>query len=867
MSSVPDQRVSADEPDGVGKDAIEVGTSHDQHRESNAVDTEATSHANAGPEPALAVSEPRSGQPERVEQAVYSVDGVQIVEPEHEPYMRSAGDLLRVGVALGVFLVTLLAAAVFHTLVSGAAEDVVHLTGLVPAPVATALDAFGKLVGYLGPLPVLATLVVVRRLRVAIMVVAAGTLAGGAMWAISHALSFRVVLPADLGALPTITYPGSSFLASASAIVTVLGPWLPRILRRVSIVTVALVAITRISTAQYVPYEVAVAVMLGWLVGAIVLAVLGSPNQRPRGVHVVDALQRAGISLTRLEMLGRGIRGSTVYRAVSDDGTQTFVKVFSADQREADLLLQGFRWLRLRDASDERPFTSLRRSVEHEALLALKAADDGVPTARLIAVAEVEPDGMLLAFDFVEGTPLAGATPERLTDDMLRDVWRIAAALRSNHVAHRDLNLAHIIADGDAGPVVVDFSFGELAALPAHLRTDVAELLCSMAVEVGASRAVATALDVLGPDVLGDACGRVQPLALSNETRRALAAHDGLLEELQAEVQQAAGLEQVHYEELARIKPRTVLMVVVFTIVIYVMAPRVTEVQDMGGALSRASWGWIPPMAGFMFMTWVGATMGMIGSVPDRLPFWPMFKAQVAASFVDTLAPASVGGMALNTRFVQKRGVDPGVAVAGVGLNAVAGFIIHIVLLGGFILWAGSSGGDATSQASQRLSAPSGTTVLLVVGVLVALVALLLAIPWTRRLARDRVVPLVRDAVRGLGELARKPRKIAALFGGSVVVTFGFYGSLVCAVEAFGGGVTPAQIGVVYLVAFAVAILFPTPGGLGALEGALIAGFQRLGMSADAAVGSVLVFRTGTFFLPVVPGWVSFQLLQRSGDI
>ena len=57
-----------------------------------------------------------------------------------------------------------------------------------------------------------------------------------------------------------------------------------------------------------------------------------------------------------------------------------FVKVFSADQREADLLWQFYRWLRLRDAADERPFSSLRRTVEHEAFISLKARDGGVRT-------------------------------------------------------------------------------------------------------------------------------------------------------------------------------------------------------------------------------------------------------------------------------------------------------------------------------------------------------------------------------------------------------------------------------------------------------------------------------------------------------
>jgi len=140
-------------------------------------------------------------------------------------------------------------------------------------------------------------------------------------------------------------------------------------------------------------------------------------------------------------------------------------------------------------------------------------------------------------------------------------------------------------------------------------------------------------------------------------------------------------------------------------------------------------------------------------------------------------------------------------------------------------------------------------------------------VPTTRKLARTRLVPLLRDAGRGLVDLARRPRKLLALFGGSALITLGFWAALLCAVEAFGGGLTAAQIGVAYLVASTVTIVAPTPGALGALEAALIAAFQRMGMSPDVAVGSVFLFRAGTFWIPVLPGWVMFEWMKRHGDL
>ena len=77
----------------------------------------------------------------------------------------------------------------------------------------------------------------------------------------------------------------------------------------------------------------------------------------------------------------------------------------------------------------------------------------------------------------------------------------------------------------------------------------------------------------------------------------------------------------------------------------------------------------------------------------------------MASSFVNRVTPANVGGMALNVRFMQKAGVAPAEAVTGVGLNAAAGAVVHLVLLFVFLAWAGQ-GGAGTRQCARWHSLP-----------------------------------------------------------------------------------------------------------------------------------------------------------------
>jgi undecaprenyl-diphosphatase len=102
------------------------------------------------------------------------------------------------------------------------------------------------------------------------------------------------------------------------------------------------------------------------------------------------------------------------------------------------------------------------------------------------------------------------------------------------------------------------------------------------------------------------------------------------------------------------------------------------------------------------------------------------------------------------------------------------------------------------------------------------------------------------------------------LIGGSALVTFSYLTTLYFSVEAFGGGLPFATVGAVFLVGSAVASAAPTPGGLGAVEAALIAGLVSAGLDNTIAVPAVFMYRLFTFWVPILPGWLSFQWLQRN---
>ena len=59
--------------------------------------------------------------------------------------------------------------------------------------------------------------------------------------------------------------------------------------------------------------------------------------------------------------------------------------------------------------------------------------------------------------------------------------------------------------------------------------------------------------------------------------------------------------------------------------------------------------------------------------------------------------------------------------------------------------------------------------------------------------------------------------------------------------------------------------LLPTPGGIGGVEAALIAGLTAAGMSMPVATAATVLSRLVAVWLPAIPGWWAAVRLRKAG--
>ncbi|MFE4688634.1 lysylphosphatidylglycerol synthase domain-containing protein [Streptomyces sp. NPDC056749] len=727
-----------------------------------------------------------------------------------------------------------------------------------------------------------------------------------------------------------LTDPVHGYLAPVIAYMTAVGMARRPRWRVVLWVVLLLDAFAMLVGGYTTPFSIVLTVLIGWTVAYGTLYAVGSPNVRPTGQHLMAGLRHVGFrpvaamraeeTPDNIDQIDRGRR----YLVTLEDGPPLDVTVVDREQQAQGFFYRVWRRLTLRSITQRRSIQSLRQALEQEALLAYAAIAAGANAPKLIATSELGPDAVMLVYEHIGGRSLDALEDEEITDELVRGAWRQVRALQSRRIAHRRLTGDAILVDRSGTVFVTDLRGGEIAAGDLILRMDVAQLLTTTGLRVGAERAVAGALAVLGPDAVADCLPLLQPIALSRSTRatlrrlareRSQREREAVLEASQAAKQAKAeehdvsaandrkavrksqrtekqaekramddALEEAREEDmlaqirrqvllirpqapvepvrLERIKPRTLFSFIAGSIAAYFLISQVTE-ADFGTVVEQAEWGWVAAALGFSALSYVAAAMSLLGFVPERVPFGKTVLAQVAGSFVKIVAPAAVGGVALNTRFLQRAGVRPGLAVASVGASQLFGLGAHILLLALFGYLTG------TEKTPDSLT-PSRTVIagLLTVAVLVLVVT---AIPFLRKFVVTRVRSLFAGVVPRMLDVVQRPQKLITGIGGMLLLTGLFVLCLDASIRAFSGPDVPqlsyASIAVVFLAGNALGSAAPTPGGMGAVEGALTLGLIAVGLPKEVAAPAVLLYRVMTLWLPVLPGWICFNQLTRKGEL
>lgn len=823
--------------------------------------------------------------------------------------VRQPRDLLAlVLTALGAALVLVLAVYA-HGTTEGVQSDVQNFSSILARVLFLPVAVLEGLVTLVVPVAVLTEIALRRMGRQVVECIAAlvvGLAAAAlATWLIVNVGSQDLIdgLSVPLRGTLTLTIPG--YVAGITGLLTASGP---RTRRRTvayswNLLWVSLGVV--LVTGQVSLPGVLFTLLLGRLSGLAVRYVSGVRSERAYGDDLVAGVRRAGFSPTALirmrdvadeaaqpdvaakELAAHGLAipshvaaqlatelaaepstlaitrasDNRVYALSQVDGPRLDVVVLDGDRQVIGILTRMWRSLRMRGI-DGRSAISLRAVAERAALLAYAAQAAGVRTPTLEGIAEAD-DSMLLIQQHAVGTrPLRDIPTEHLSDAVLHDAWVQLEVAHSAGLAHRSLTLDVLLvgADVDGEPEVwlTGWEYGDVASSSLARRVDLTQMLALLALRVGADQAVASALTVHSAEDLAAIGPLLQVVALPASTREQLRTQKDVIADLRKAL--VAQLPEVDVEpvSLIRFGARTIITLALTIVAVSVVVTTINFTEIKEAVVNAEPW-WVAVSFALGLLTWVGGAITFVAFSPVKLSVVRATLVQAASSFVALAAPAGIGPAALNLRMLTRRGVATSLAVATVALVQLTQFIMTVLLL---VLLSAVTGDGGVLR-----SLPSAT-VLVAVVIIGLVVAAAFMVPWVRRWVRSKITPMYKQVWPRLSEILGEPWRIAVGLSGNAVLTLGYVFAFDAALAAFNQQVSLIDVAVVFLIGNTAGAMVPTPGGLGAIEFALVTGLTTTaGVPAPIATSAVILFRVVTFWCRIPLGWLAMRYLQNQGDL
>jgi putative heme transporter len=322
---------------------------------------------------------------------------------------------------------------------------------------------------------------------------------------------------------------------------------------------------------------------------------------------------------------------------------------------------------------------------------------------------------------------------------------------------------------------------------------------------------------------------------------------------------------------------QTAIAVVLLLVAIYVLIPRLFDLQDAIGKIGEGDPLWIALGIVFcigMFAAYVALFRGVVGERVIHLEWGESYQITMAGLAATRLFSAGgAGGILLTYWALRKAGMERRQSVCRMVAFLVVLYSVYLAALVvfGVLLRTGVISGEAPL---------SGTVIPAALAALAIIIGLLIALlpdDFERRMERHtsgrfgRIAKRLATAPATFAQgtrtaiaFVRHPSAGAMAFGGAI----GFWGANIAILWAsFHAFDVSVPLGVVIQGFFLgmLANLIPfAPGGVGAVDAGMIGAFVLFGVPSTEVFAAVLTYRVIAFWLPIPPGIVAFFQLRKT---
>ncbi|AKV55444.1 putative membrane protein [Bifidobacterium actinocoloniiforme DSM 22766] len=613
---------------------------------------------------------------------------------------------------------------------------------------------------------------------------------------------------------------------------------------------------------------VLVSLLLGRSVGMVIRFAAGTQNKGVWGADLVQTLKSIGlevVSLTRTASASEEgnlleptldddlVESSRIYQARTVQGQTYTVSVLDGQLHTAGYLMQLWQWIKLSGVSMRRD-RSVRDSNQHHMAMLLGLRELGLPAMHPYGLAENGESSVFVLRDDERLNPIG---PGQMSQEDARSLMDYLAQAHARGYTHRRITPDALARDQEGRALLAGWQNGDPASSSANMALDKVQLLALAASRIGTDTAIQTARSAWGDKTLISLIPFIQMVAVPKATRAQGEWSKQTLTGLREAVRALAPTDTTAQDGpvvLSRFSLRSFLALVLLVVAVVVVITQLNLQQVIEAA--RNADPWMAGMAfGFGCLTWVGCalTLGVFIDRDKRHPL-TILISQVASSFTSVSMPAGVGPAFVNLQYLRRNGYNNTLATAIMSAIVAVQFATTFLLLVVIGLFTGRN----------TLSGMIPTnTLVIVIGVVAIVTALAMAIPYTRRMIVERLLPIVASYARQLVDVLTQPRRLALAALGAVIQSASLGLSFWASLMAFGWHTNVFETTFVFLLANTLGSAVPTPGGLGAIEAVLFSAFRLAGVPSAVAISATLVFRLVTYWLRIPLGATAMSWLGK----
>lgn len=301
------------------------------------------------------------------------------------------------------------------------------------------------------------------------------------------------------------------------------------------------------------------------------------------------------------------------------------------------------------------------------------------------------------------------------------------------------------------------------------------------------------------------------------------------------------------------IRWRQGLLVTSVGIFVYIFASQITKLRQ-GFAIALGSNLFMTLVATACLISTYLTASGLYWALcQNKIKYRDLWLVEIATGFSSRLLPVSIGGIAINIRFLTNKLRKKTRSVAIVGLNNIIGFVAYTtIVITSLVITHGSI------SHTLSYSVPSWLIIYLVVGIVAFIIGLFF---W--RWLRVQIAIIYRETKLLVNDYRTNPRYLFLAYLMALGTSLLYISSLYFCVLATGSQISFIQTIVVFALGLGGGAIAPTPGGLGGVELGLFAGLYASGLNTPEALSAVLLYRLISYWLPMLPGFLVFRQLLR----